>query len=109
MHFNGQCQDQIGCKLFFLPTGSCASGGGSPYYFDPTAEPLDNEDNLLWFHNFTTRPDGRVHGNGANDGDVLTSGEQSIKSVMLVNMLTKGEWWWVGESRGTMAVAVQWL
>lgn len=71
--------------------GTCASGGGRPYYLDPAATPIDNDDNLLWFHNYTVPPNGSVWGNGANDGRVSTLAEGGIRSVMLVNTNTGGE------------------
>ncbi|WIA40752.1 hypothetical protein OEZ86_004434 [Tetradesmus obliquus] len=71
-------------------TGTCASGGGSPYYFNPAATPLDNAENLLWFHNATVPANGSVRGNGANDGIVSTlPAKQGIRSVMLVNTKTR--------------------
>jgi hypothetical protein len=72
--------------------GSCAAGGGSPYYFDPAATPVDDNENLLWFHNYTVPANGSVRGNGANDGLVSTvPADGGIRSVMLVNTETGGE------------------
>jgi hypothetical protein len=34
-------------------SGSCSSGGGKPFYFNTSAEPLDDKHNLLWFHDYT--------------------------------------------------------
>eukprot|EP00879_Flechtneria_rotunda_P012803 GHRR01013368.1.p1 GENE.GHRR01013368.1~~GHRR01013368.1.p1 ORF type:complete len:235 (+),score=75.30 GHRR01013368.1:621-1325(+) len=70
-------------------TGTCASGGGRPYYFNASADPIDDNENLLWFHNYTTGLDGRMHGNGANDGIVSTAANDGIKSVMLVDHNTR--------------------
>eukprot|EP00882_Tetradesmus_deserticola_P000389 GHRQ01000427.1.p1 GENE.GHRQ01000427.1~~GHRQ01000427.1.p1 ORF type:complete len:324 (+),score=93.15 GHRQ01000427.1:307-1278(+) len=69
-------------------TGTCASGGGSPYYFDPAATPIDNAENLLWFHNYTVPANGSVWGNGANDGRVSTLPQGGIRSIMLVKTST---------------------
>lgn len=76
-----------------MPTaGTCASGGGSPYYFNAAATPLDDAENLLWFTNATVPANGSVRGNGANDGIVSTlPAKQGIRSVMLVNTKTRGE------------------
>eukprot|EP00775_Hariotina_reticulata_P009661 gene9661-9820_t len=76
-----------------VPTaGTCSSGGGTPFYFDPSKTPVDDAENLLWFHNYTVPKNGSVHGNGANDGAVLTApAGKGIQSVMLVNTNTRGK------------------
>jgi hypothetical protein len=39
---------------------------------------------MLWFHNFTVpATNGSIRGNGANDGEVRTSGPKAIKSVII--------------------------
>jgi hypothetical protein len=80
------------CCLLLHLAGTCASGGGSPYYFDAAAAPLDDAENLLWFHNYTVPANGSVRGIGANDGIVSTlPAQQGIRSVMLVNTKTGGK------------------
>jgi hypothetical protein len=55
-------------------------------------DPVDDADNLLWFHNYTVPKNGSAHGNGANDGAVLTSpAGRAVKSVMLVKTASRGE------------------
>jgi hypothetical protein len=77
--------------LIHCNAGTCASGGGSPFYFDATAEPIDDAENLLWFHNYTVPANGSVRGNGANDGAVSTlPAQQGIQSIMLINTKTRG-------------------
>lgn len=76
-----------------VATGSCASGGGKPFYFNPSAQPLDDPENLLWFHNYTVK-DGSIAGNGANDGTILTAAKGSqapVKAVMIVDATSGGE------------------
>jgi hypothetical protein len=65
-----------------------------PFFFNPDREPVDHAENLLWFHNYTTKADGKVAGNGANDGLIrtVTQGkEEAVKSMVLVDMKTNGE------------------
>lgn len=76
--------------LCSLCAGSCANGGGAPYYFNPAADPVDDDENLLWFHDYEVPPNGTVRGNGANDGYVSTKSSGGIHSVMLVNTETLG-------------------
>ena len=70
---------------FVLASGSCASGGGKAYYFNDSMVPIDDDHNMLWWHNFTVPANGSIRGNGANDGDVLTSGAKAVKSVIISN------------------------
>lgn len=75
--------------------GSCASNGGSTFYFDPEAEPLDSKSNKLWFTNSTAEANGSLAGNGANDGYIRTLAQgkkEAVKSMVLVDMKTQSEW-----------------
>lgn len=98
-------------------TGSCASNGGSTFYFDPEAAPLDNKSNKLWFTNGTAAANGSLVGNGANDGFIRTLAQQgkrdAVKSMVLVDMKTQSEWLAAsGRSgkwrRGSDAPGVEW-
>jgi hypothetical protein len=74
--------------------GSCASGGEKPFFFNPDRVPADHAENLLWFHNYTTKADGKVAGNGANDGLIRTvtqGNKEAVKSMVLVDLKTNGE------------------
>jgi hypothetical protein len=57
-------------------------------------EPLDDDHNLLWWHNFTVPANGSIRGNGANDGDILTSGPKAVKSVIISNFADKSKQGW---------------
>lgn len=65
-------------------TDTCASGGGDIFFFNNSATPLENDENMLWYHNFTVpSTNGSIRGNGANDGDIRTSGPKAIKSIII--------------------------
>jgi hypothetical protein len=61
------------------------------FFFNPDRKPLDHKENKLWFHNYTTKEDGRVEGNGANDGQIRTMAQGSkepVRSMMIVEAKT---------------------
>jgi hypothetical protein len=75
--------------------GTCAANGGKVFYFNPDRKPLEHKENKLWFHNYTTKADGRVEGNGANDGLIRTVAQGSkepVRSMMIVEMKTGCEY-----------------
>ena len=43
---------------------------------------MDNNENMLWFTNHTTKADGKVVGNGANDGIIRTVAQGSKDAVI---------------------------
>lgn len=74
-----------------MRAGTCASGSGKPFYFNTSADPIDGNENLLWFHEHELPKNGTARGNGANDGAILTSGANAVRSVSIVNAETRGE------------------